>query len=52
MWQSLQQCEECWVEENGDREPVRMKEEFRENTTCCTCNHMTISGIYVRKDVK
>lgn len=53
IWQNLQQCDECWEEENPDREPFRMDDDHcRENTVCVTCNRMTISGIYVRKEVQ
>lgn len=50
-WKSVQQCQPCWTIENGEREPVRMKAEFREVNECVTCGVLTDSGIYVRRDV-
>jgi hypothetical protein len=41
-------CENCWVERNPEREPVRIKEEFRAEGPCCYCKATQKSGIYVR----
>jgi hypothetical protein len=40
-------CDECWRKQEGEREPVRMREP--EVETCYACDHPTSSGIYVRR---
>jgi hypothetical protein len=40
-------CDECWRKQEGEREPVRMREP--EVETCYVCDHPTSSGIYVRR---
>lgn len=39
-------CEECWVERNPGREPVRLR--VAELETCVYCGRNVRSGIYVR----
>ena len=45
-------CEKCWNEKNPDREPIRIREEFRDEKpeACCFCSSPHNSGIYVRQD--
>lgn len=45
-------CDTCYAGINGAQEPSRMKEEFREDETCCLCGTITRSGIYTRIDPK
>jgi hypothetical protein len=42
-------CDDCWKREEGDREPHRLKEPYREREVCAYCGRETMSGIYVRK---
>jgi hypothetical protein len=48
-WRSVPICDYCWVQEEPDREPVRLKEPTSE--ACYRCGQITLSGIYVRRDV-
>lgn len=41
-------CEECWNKLFPDREATALKEEHREQATCCFCVEKHSSGIYVR----
>jgi hypothetical protein len=45
-------CQRCWDEKNPDREAVKIREEYRDETpeTCCFCGRLHGSGIYVRHD--
>jgi hypothetical protein len=43
-------CDACWRIEEGDREPVRLREPDTE--TCHYCEQETRSGIYVRRMIK
>jgi hypothetical protein len=45
-------CEACWNEKNPGREPVVVREEFRDEQAemCCFCGRGHNSGIYVRED--
>jgi hypothetical protein len=45
-------CNGCWTSRNPDREPVRIREEFRDEQpeTCCFCGRPHGSGIYLRAD--
>jgi hypothetical protein len=45
-------CQACWNERNPGREPVAVREEFRDEKpeACCFCGRMHGSGIYVRED--
>ncbi len=45
-------CEECWNKRHPDREPVRIREEYRDEKPipCCYCSRPHQSGIYVRDD--
>jgi len=47
-------CVKCWNERNPDRQPVVVREEFRDETaeTCCFCGALHGSGIYMRFDPK
>jgi hypothetical protein len=42
-------CFSCWNAKHPDREPVVVREEFRDET-CCWCGALHGSGIYVRED--
>lgn len=41
-------CELCWKQRDPDRDPVRLKEEYRQGEQCSYCGEITWSGIYVR----
>lgn len=45
-------CISCWNKLNPDREPIRIKEEFLDETAepCCYCGRPQQSGIFVRED--
>jgi hypothetical protein len=43
-------CDDCWAEQEPGREPIRLKEEFRETERCSWCGKFTTSGIYRRAD--
>jgi hypothetical protein len=43
-------CDKCWVKQEGDRRPTRLKSAMVE--TCSYCGHPTASGIYKRDDPK
>lgn len=45
-------CEKCWNTRNPEREPVKLREEFRDEKAepCCYCGVMHCSGIYLRDD--
>ena len=43
-------CEECWIERNGERQPVRLREAELER--CCLCAKYNTDGIYTRIDPK
>ncbi len=45
-------CEACWNRREPDREPVRIREEFRDEQAepCCFCGKGHASGISVRED--
>jgi hypothetical protein len=45
-------CANCWNEKHPDREPVRLKEEFLDETAvpCCFCGKPQQSGIFMRAD--
>ena len=46
-------CSECYEKlYPGRTNPVRFKEEFREEEPCCFCQKVHKSGIYVRHDPK
>ena len=40
-------CDDCWLQEEGDREPIRFNEPGQEQ--CYACGESTLSGIYVRR---
>jgi hypothetical protein len=41
-------CDDCWVETEGDRPPLRLK--YPTEEVCCRCRENTTSGIYYRAD--
>jgi hypothetical protein len=41
-------CDTCYADLYPGREPLRMKEEYRESEQCCMCGKATASGIYCR----
>lgn len=41
-------CWSCWIKENGEHTPIRMREPNPE--ICCKCGQQTVSGIYIRID--
>lgn len=43
-------CDSCWTVLNPDREPLRIREEFRDEQPepCCLCGKPHQSGIYTR----
>lgn len=43
-------CDECWMQQEGDRHPVRLREP--EPETCYACGDRTLSGIYTRRIVR
>ena len=43
-------CDICWMQQNPDRDPVRMCEADPE--ACYFCGRATRSGIYVRTEKK
>lgn len=45
-------CMNCWNAKNPDREPVRLPEEFLDETAepCCYCGKPQQTGIFVRAD--
>jgi len=45
-------CEACWTLYKPGSDPVRLKEQFRELETCCSCGIPTMTGILVREDPK
>jgi hypothetical protein len=45
-------CDTCFAGLYGDRQPVRMKEEYRDDEACALCRKTTRSGIYIRLDPK
>jgi hypothetical protein len=47
-WKSMACCDLCWIERQGGREPVRLREPDAEE--CCYCGEQTLSGIYVREN--
>jgi hypothetical protein len=51
-WSSEQVCEDCWKKEQPLRDPIRLREQFRETEPCCKCGMTTRSGIYVRHYTK
>lgn len=42
-------CDDCWMEQNPYREPMRLKL-VDEVEACCWCGKVTESGIYLRAD--
>lgn len=50
-WNHLM-CEACWNTRNPHRTPIKVREEYRDEsaTPCCFCGKPTQSGIYVRHD--
>jgi hypothetical protein len=47
-------CETCWRLRHPDNQPVRIREEYRDESPerCCFCARKHGSGIYVRNDPK
>lgn len=45
-------CDLCWNEYNPEREPFRLKNQYREDERCCFCTNQHRSGIYIRRDPK
>lgn len=43
-------CEECWLEREGTSTPVRIKDEYRDDESCCWCLKQHRSGIYRREN--
>lgn len=45
-------CELCWNQRTANRQPMKVREEFRdeEAEVCCFCGRQHGSGIYVRDD--
>lgn len=41
-------CDQCWREQEGKRQPIRMREPEEER--CYACGQATRSGIYVRRN--
>lgn len=41
-------CTSCWVAEEGERTPGRIKGDTTQ--ICCACGRLTDSGIYVRRN--
>ena len=41
-------CEHCWNFLTDYRPPYRLKQEEREQESCCRCGLTTVSGIYHR----
>lgn len=39
-------CDGCWIDQHGDRTPIRLREPDPER--CAWCGTLTVSGIYVR----
>lgn len=48
-WKSVPICDSCWFGQQGDREPVRIRDADVEK--CHFCKQSTRSGIYVRANV-
>jgi len=48
-WHTVPICDQCWREERGRIEPVRVTSEHQEVETCYRCHTPTLSGIYVRR---
>ena len=48
-WATVPICDQCWREEEGERQPVRMTGEHQELERCYRCHAPTLSGIYVRR---
>ena len=46
-YQTVPICDDCWMAETGDREPIRLRKEVSE--ACAFCGQITKSGIYVRR---
>jgi hypothetical protein len=46
-WGSVPICDDCWRQQEGDREPVRFRKPDQEQ--CYACGKVTLSGIYVRR---
>lgn len=45
-------CNNCWDEQNPDRDPYRIRTEYAEEEICAFCGISTRSGIYTRVDPK
>jgi len=48
-WATVPICDQCWREQEGKREPVRLTSEHQQTETCYCCHTPTLSGIYVRR---
>ena len=45
-------CDRCWGLKNPGREACKVKEQHRDEETCCYCGNVHSSGIYTRVDPK
>lgn len=43
-------CEQCYTDRDPEREPVRIKQQYREEETCYFCGKKNKDGIYYRAD--
>lgn len=43
-------CDHCWRKQHPNREPQKIRREYRQVERCAFCDKKTASGIYVRHD--
>lgn len=43
-------CDDCWEAKYPEREPHRIREEYRDPERCCYCGKDQFDGIYIRDD--
>jgi hypothetical protein len=43
-------CDLCWIQRYAERDPIKIKEQFRSHEVCVFCGDVHRSGIYERID--
>lgn len=51
-WKTVPICDPCWEANGLPRTPARILEEKRVVEDCHHCGRETLSGIYVRRNVR